>query len=300
MKSIKEKIIVFGASGFIGRLIAKDFREDFEVVLVTTSSDFKSTGCKVLQWNTQIIGGWAKELEGAKAVINLAGKSVNCRYTEENKNAIVGSRVDATRLIMKAIKATVNPPKVWLNASSATIYESEFVRPQTELNGTLGADFSPTVCKKWEEAFYEHDLPHTIQVALRMALVLGKDGGVLPEFIKLAKQGIGGKQGSGKQKVSWIAHDDLLRALRFLVENPKQRPVNLCSPNPVTNEEFMTWVRSRAKVSYGLNLKLWMLKIGSWLKQTETELLLKSRFVYPEVLLESGFRFKNEYLPKNI
>ena len=297
---MKYRIVIIGANGFLGELLAEGFREEYQVVLITRNPLFKVKGCITQQWDATSLGAWTERLEGAKAVINLAGKSVNCRYTAENKKRIIASRVGTTHLISEAIKCCKVPPEIWFNASSSTIYEDSMHQKQTEEAGVLGDDFSPVVCKKWEEALFKDKLSQTVQIALRMALVLDRKGGVLPEFIKLAEQGIGGKQGKGKQMVSWVSGTDLLRIIRFLINEPIQGVVNVCSPNPVTNSEFMTWVRGVAKVRFGLPLTRLMVKIGAWFRGTESELLFKSRFVYPEKLLKAGFVFTDEALPQTV
>ena len=296
MESTVRKIVVVGASGFIGKLLAKNFKRKFDVVLISRDPSFKVKGCKSVCWDAESLGVWVNEFEGAKAIINLSGKSVNCRYTEENRKLIIGSRTSTARLVREAIKECNRPPEVWLNASSATIYEHSLKEKQTENRGVFGEDFSPMVCKRWEEALFCEDLPDTVQVALRMALVLDVSGGVLPEFMKLAKQGLGGRQGNGKQLVSWISSNDLVRSIEFLINEPQQCAINICSPNPLSNNDFMSWVRLVAGVPFGLPILPWMIRVGAYFKGTETELLLKSRFVYPEVLLQAGFEFKNEKL----
>ncbi len=290
MKKKKKKIVLFGGSGFVGKLIQDRFEQDYELINISRYSTHSDR-----VWDGEHLGSWIKQLEGAFAIINLAGKSVNCRYTEHNKKAIITSRVNSTKVISEALKQVANPPKVWLNASSATIYEHNEHVPQTEKLGMLGDDFSPTVCKLWEKALFEKKLP-IVRTALRMALVLDKSGGVLPEFMKLAKQGLGGTQGKGDQKVSWLAAEDLLGTIKFLIENPQEGIINLAAPNPITNQQFMKFIRTKVRVNYGLRLYPWMVRLGAFFRQTEAELVLKSRYVIPERLEQTGYEFKIQKL----
>jgi uncharacterized protein (TIGR01777 family) len=234
---------------------------------------------------------WAAELEGCDLVVNLAGRSVNCRYTASNQREIFDSRTDATRVIGAAIAATVVPPKLWINASSATIYRHATDRPQDEYTGEIGEGFSVAVCKKWEDAFLSVRTPFTRKIAIRTAITLGH-GGVIVPYLRMLRCGLGGRQGSGRQMYSWVHIDDVARAIEYMLERDDLEGVfNVASPGPVSNECFMATLRRSARVRIGMPSPVWLLRLGAWLIGTETELLLKSRWVVPTRLQEAGFRF---------
>jgi uncharacterized protein (TIGR01777 family) len=233
-----------------------------------------------------------KALEGADLVLNLAGKSVDCRYNEKSKRAILYSRIETTRLIGEAITACKQPPGLWINSSTATIYRHAEDRPMTEDGGEIGKGFSVDVAKAWEKTFFDFSLPFTRQVALRMAIVLGKEGGVMKPLKRLVKLGLGGKQGKGTQMFSWVHIEDVFRIILLAMEHKQMEGVvNCSSPNPVTNNVLMDSLRNALHVQIGLPAPEWLLKIGAVLIRTETELILKSRWVVPERLLGAGFRF---------
>jgi hypothetical protein len=242
-------------------------------------------------------------LEGADAVINLAGRSVNCRYNPANRQDIIDSRVDSTRAIGEAIAKSTRPPRVWLQMSTATIYAHRFDAPNDETTGIIGGDeprvpetwrFSIDVAKAWETAAKEAELPATRQVLLRSAVVMSPDrGGVLDVMLGLIRRRLGGTNGSGRQFVSWIHDADFIRAIEWLLHHEDlSGPVNLASPNPLPNAEFMRTLRKTAGVPFGLPAMRWMLEIGAIFLHTETELILKSRRVVPGRLLDTGFPFE--------
>ncbi|MDP4218508.1 MAG: TIGR01777 family oxidoreductase, partial [Bacteroidota bacterium] len=229
--------------------------------------------------------------EGADLVINLAGKSVNCRYNAKNKKEILDSRIDATRAVGQAIREATVPPKVWINAASATIYRHAEDRPQDEYNGEFQQDFSVQVCKLWEKTFEEQRTPFTRRIVLRMAITLGR-GGVMTPLLTLLKFGLGGKQGNGKQMFSWIHIADLCRAVEWLADNRDAEGIyNVCSPFPLSNRTLLATLRKVTGHRMGLPAPGWLLKIGAALIGTETELILKSRWVLPSRLLKEGFDF---------
>lgn len=297
-----KKIVIFGANGFIGRSLSDYFSKAGDEVHVVQRKAKKVAYSKVFchLWDGKSLGEWVKCLEGADMLINLAGKSVDCRYTEKNKKAIFDSRTATTALIGKAINGCKNPPKLWLNSSSATIYPHSELIPNTESTNNFADDFSVQVCKKWEQTVYDANVKIPV-IIMRIAIVLGKEGGVFSYYKNLAKFGLGGKHGNGTQMFSWIHIRDLYRAIQFLYQNvqnqefvlnEKVQIFNLSAPNPLTNEELMRQLKQKVKVPFGLNLKEWMLDIGTFFMQTEKELLLKSRFVLPEKLLKNGFQFQ--------
>ena len=301
-----KKIVIAGGSGFIGEEMIKYFGKTNTLVILTrnvkqsknnrneyselAADDLKNTSYH--EWDAMTIGSWQKELEGADIIINLAGKSVNCRYTEKNKKAILSSRINSTKVLGEAISKTTEPPKLWINASSATIYRHATDRSQDEYTGEIKNNFSVQVCKQWEQTFYDQHTPFTRKVALRMAITIGP-GGVMIPYFNLLKFGLGGKQGSGKQMYSWVHIEDTCRMIEWINKHKElEGTYNCCSPNPLTNELFMETLRSVTKTKLGLPAFEWMLKLGAVLIGTETELVLKSRWVVPAKILETGFIFK--------
>lgn len=286
------KIILFGANGFMGQHLIAYFSKNNEVVAIQRTPQTDREQVRYVSWDGKNPGAWCQELEDADVVINLAGKSVDCRYTEANKAAIFSSRLDSTRAIGEAIRQCKVKPKVWLNAASATIYRHSF-EPMTESKGIIGEGFSVEVCKAWEKAFFEFRDLGVRQIALRTSIVLGNDGGVMVPFKNLTKFGFGGKMGDGRQLFSWIHIEDACRAIEFLVKQEDLSGVyNIAAPNPITNAAFMQALRKRYKRPFGLPLPKKLLEFGARIIQTETELILKSRYVIPEKLLNEGFHFK--------
>lgn len=298
-----EKIVIAGGSGFIGQALANWFGKENEVVILTRNSkeannlysnkqNSNSLNIRNVSWDGKSLGDWAKELDGASLVINLCGKSVNCRYTAKNKQAIFDSRTQPTQAIGEAIRKATVPPKLWVNAASATIYRHAEDRPQDEYNGEIQNDFSVQVCKVWEKTFCSERTPFTRKIALRTAVTLGEDGVMVP-YLNLIKFGLGGHQGSGRQMYSWVHEDDICRTIDWCFAHPQMEGVYNCSaPNPVTNHEFMKTLRQVAGHKFGLPAYKWMLKIGAAIIGTEPELLLKSRWVLSTKLQETGFRFQ--------
>ncbi|MFD1739786.1 TIGR01777 family oxidoreductase [Bacillus salitolerans] len=281
---MQKKIVLAGGTGFIGKYFQKKFRDlGYEVVVVSRNS------CDYVWDDTK---GIIEALEHSELLINLAGRSVDCRYNERNKKEIVTSRTETTEILGKALKACKNPPSLWINSSTATIYRHAEDRPMTEENGEIGTGFSVEVAKAWERSFFQFDLPETRQVALRISIVLGESGGVMTPFINLVKYGLGGAQGPGNQKFSWIHIEDLFRSVLFIQNNKSLSGVfNCASPNPITNRELMSQLRKVMGVRVGLPSPKWLLEVGAILIRTETELILKSRWVVPERLQQEGFHF---------
>jgi uncharacterized protein len=296
------RIVIAGGTGQIGRMLARHFFDQGHSVTVV-ARHAKPAPWRTVHWNGKRLGGWTVEIDGADAVINLAGRSVNCRYTDRNRQAILDSRVYATRAVGLAIEQAETPPAVWLNASTATIYRHSLDRPMDEGSGEIGGggtgadpswNFSVNVATAWEEALFEARTPGTRKVALRAAMVMSPDrGGIFDMLLRLARLGLGGRAGSGKQYVSWIHEADFLRSVDFLLARADlDGPVNIAAPAPLPNADFMRYLREAAGVPIGLPAARWMLEIGAWLLRTETELVLKSRRVVPQRLLDAGFVFE--------
>ncbi|HEY0029519.1 MAG TPA: TIGR01777 family oxidoreductase [Bacteroidia bacterium] len=288
------KLILAGGTGFLGQAIVDRFNSNgTEIIVLTRGGDRKDKNIRYIHWDGKTLDKWAAELEGTDVLVNLTGKSVDCRYTEKNKAEIISSRVNATKVLGDAISKTKNPPKVWMNAASATIYRYSEDTPMDEGQGETGSGFSVDVCKQWEDAFNAATTPTTRKIALRISMVLGKQGGVIPVLSKLVKVGLGGKMGSGKQFISWIHIDDFLNSIEWLIEHQQDSgPYNMASPEPISNKEFMRIMRGTLHRKIGLPATKWMLEIGAFFIRTETELILKSRRVVPGKLLKEGFMFK--------
>lgn len=298
-----EKIIIAGGTGFIGTALAHYFGKDNEVVILSRNiaeSANNKNGCehplpsnvRIIYWDGINGGAWEKELYGAAIIINLSGKSVNCRYTTKNKKLIFDSRTYPTKAIGNAIKKCTKPPKLWINAASATIYPHATTSPRDETFTEFENDFSVQVCREWEKVFEEQRTPFTRKVILRMCITLGS-GGIMTPYFNLLKFGLGGKQGNGNQMYTWIHVEDTCRIVEWLYENKEMEGTyNCCSPEAVSNKTFMKELQKATGHKFGLPAYTWMLKMGAAVIGTETELVLKSRWVVPAKLLKSGFTFK--------
>lgn len=296
------KIIIPGGSGQVGTILARALYAQGQEVVVLSRRP-KEAPWRTVVWDAETPGPWDTELENADAVINLAGRSVNCRYTRFNRREILESRVRSTHAVGKAIAQAAHPPRVWLQASTATIYAHRFDAPNDEATRILGGSepnvpetwrFSIDVATAWERALDESPTPHTRQVKMRSAIVMSADqGGAFDTLLGLVRHGLGGQSGNGRQYVSWIHEQDFVRAVQWLIEQDTMAgAVNLASPNPLPNDAFMYFLRQAWGARLGLPAADWMLEIGARFLHTETELILKSRRVVPGRLLESGFSFK--------
>jgi uncharacterized protein (TIGR01777 family) len=297
---MSRRIILAGGSGFLGQLLGRYLKTRGWEPIVLTRTPSSSAALKEVPWDAKTMGDWAPSLEGADAVINLAGRSVNCRYNPENRRAIIESRVDSTRALGAAIAQCKRPPQVWMNASTATIYRHTFGPPHDESSTDFAVtakardEFSVEVAQAWEKAFHESRTSHTRPVALRITLVFGTvDRGVFRILRRLARAGLGGKMANGRQFVSWIHDEDFCRAMEWILEHPELAgPINIAAPYPVTNAEMMRVLRQICGLPIGLPAAEWMLELGAFFLRTETELLLKSRRVVPGKLLANGFQFR--------
>ncbi|MFC0421013.1 epimerase [Glutamicibacter ardleyensis] len=304
------RAVLAGASGFIGeRLRSELLAQGYELSIIGRGGP--------IRWDEPSAVEHA--VNGAELLINLAGKNVGCRYNTKARNEILNSRVQTTRILHDAVSKATTPPKLWLNASTATIYRHSMDHPNTESTGRLGDGFSVDVARNWEREFLRGELPSTRRVALRMAIVLG-DGPASQKLLALAKWAVGGPQidgwwpshtryrgigpdptgpqrssfyrTRGQQRFSWIHLQDVIGAIRHIQDHPEiSGPVNLGSPQPVTNIELMAGLRRVAGRSFGLPAYRWMLEPAMFVLRVEPEMLLKSRWVLPEVLLESGYKF---------
>lgn len=300
------KIVIPGGTGQVGTILARAFHDSgHEVVVLSRRRENapRPQGWRVVWWDAATVGDWATEFEGADAVINLAGRSVNCRYNDANRRAIKNSRVDSTRAVGAAIAGCqTRPPRVWLQMSTATIYAHRYDAANDETTGIIGGAepdapdtwrFSLDVATSWEQAVDEADAPQTRKVKLRAAMVMSPDrGGVFDLLRRLVRYGLGGRAGDGRQYVSWIHEEDFVRAVRWLIEREELTgAVNLAAPNPVPNSAFMRALREASGVPFGLPATELMLEAGAFLLRSETELILKSRRVIPGKLIGSGFDF---------
>jgi len=296
---MKPRIVIAGGSGFLGRTLAAYFTARGQEVIILTRRTRRGVGpAREVQWDGATLGDWANELEGARALINLAGVSVNCRYHARNRRRMLDSRLDSTCVLGEAISRCANPPPVWLNSSTATIYRHTFGPPwdeEGEIGGCAEAKdiFSVQIATEWERVFNAASTPGTRKVALRSAMVMGHgENSVLPNLLRLARLGLGGSMGGGRQYVSWIHEVDFCRAIEWILSHESLTgPVNLAAPNPVTNRELMAFVRRVCGVPVGLPAPRWMLEVGAFFMRTETELIIKSRRVIPGKLAASGFTF---------
>ncbi|MFC8596752.1 epimerase [Isoptericola sp. NPDC057191] len=305
----RRRAVITGASGFLGTALAGDLvQQGYDVLRVGRDGPDA-------RWDDD--DALARVVDGADLLVNLAGKSVGCRYTDANRDEILRSRVATTRALHDAVTRAARPPRLWLNASTATIYRYALDRPQTEDDGELGTGFSVDVARSWEDAFFDGDLPATRRVALRMAIVLGGPASDL--LARVARLGAGGPQidgrwfghrryrgigdhptggpapthhSHGRQMFSWVHVDDVLRAVRFIDESGLSGPVNVAAPHPVDNRTFMAQLRRTVRMPVGIPAPRWLLEPAMWVLRNESELVLKSRWVLPARLQESGFEFR--------
>ncbi len=296
------KIVIPGGSGRVGRILCRALAPEHEVVVLTRAGAGKRPGVRYAAWDGKTLDSWGAEIDGADAVINLAGRDVDCRYTRSNLEEMLVSRVDSTRVVGEAIAASARPPRVWLQASTATIYSHHTEQPHDDVTGVLGGGepdlprvwkASIDIAKAWERTLGEADTPGTRRVAMRTAIVMSPDpGSPFRLILRLARLGLGGWWGDGRQYVSWVVDRDFVRAVRWLLRSDDlSGPVNIAAPGPLPQRDFVRAVRRAARAPIGLPAAKWMLEIGAFAMRTDTELILKSRRVVPRRIVESGFRF---------
>lgn len=301
------RIVLPGGSGQVGRVLARYFQARGHHVTVLTRLPY-AANWQTVAWNGETVGPWTEYLEGADVCINLTGRNVNCRYTPANRAAIYESRIHSTRLLGEVIGSLADPPRVWLNASTATIYRYAMDRSMDEATGELGGDewmstrrhvprrwnFSTRVAKEWEKEFFAAPTPRTRKVALRSAITLSPAAGnAFAILLKLVQFGLGGTQGNGRQYVSWIHEIDFARAIEFLIAREDMTgAVNVAAPNPLPNREFMEALRDAWGLPNGLPAPAPLIELAAVFLRTEAELVLKSRRVVPGRLLAAGFRFR--------
>ncbi|HSU13976.1 TIGR01777 family oxidoreductase [Longimicrobium sp.] len=295
------KVVIPGGSGQVGRVLAEVLRRRGDEVVVLGRGGRHRPG--VVDWDGRNLGAWADEVDGADAVINLAGRSVNCRYDKSNLAEMLASRVDSTRAVAQAIEAAARPPRVWLQASTATIYAHRFDAPNDEETGVIGGHepgapgywrFSIEIAQAWERELAAASTPRTRRVAMRMAIVMAPDrGGTFGILHRITRLGLGGAIAGGAQYISWIHDHDLARAVAWLLDREDiEGPVNLAAPEPLPQREFMRALRGAMGVPAGVPATRWMMEIAAFFHRTDTELLLKSRRVVPTRLLDAGFGFE--------
>lgn len=302
MRRQRLKVVIPGGSGSVGTVLGRHFHAAGDDVTVIARNIDSGATWRSLKWDGATLGPWTNAFDGADVVINLAGRSVNCRYTPENRKVIMESRTLTTRLVGEAISAAKRPPRVWMNASTATIYRHALDRPMDEKTGELGGSepgvpetwrFSIDVARAWEREFFDARADGVRKVALRMAIVMEPNpGSTFALLSKLVHAGLGGTNGNGRQMVSWLHDADLADMIEFLLARDDiDGIVNLSSPNPVPNRDFMRALRDAWGVKIGLPATEWMLQAGAFVMRSETELVLKSRWVLPTRMLEAGYRF---------
>ena len=299
------KVVIPGGTGQVGGLLRRALSaRGHDVVVLSRHPGALEPGIRHVEWDGRELGPWAAEVDGADAVVNLAGRTVSCRYTAENLQQMMDSRVESTRVVGAAIAGAASPPRVWLQMSTATIYADRRDAPNDEATGVLGGrepgvpdywEYSVRIARCWEAAQLEADVPGTRRVALRSAMVMSPDrGGVFDVLLRMARLGLGGAVAGGGQYVSWIHDHDFVRAIEVLLAREDlDGAVNLAAPEPLPQRDLMTDLRRAWGRRVGLPATAWMAEIGAWVLRTDTELLLKSRRVVPGRLLEAGFEFEH-------
>jgi uncharacterized protein (TIGR01777 family) len=282
---MKRKVVLAGGTGFIGQYLSQRFEEEgYDVVLISRQKEH-------LHWDNQ--AAIINALEGAYMLINLAGKPIKTKFTPQNKQELILSRTSTTTQLGNAVAACQQGPELWFNASGAHIYGTSQTQLHTELDPIDSTFFPAVMAAAWEDAFFAFDVPTTRQIALRISIVLGENGGVLAPYVQLSKWGLGGTQGDGKQAFSWIHLEDFYQSLLFMAAHPTIKgAVNLASPNSIPNKILMKSIRKALGMPIGLPAPSLGIKLGAALMGIESDLILKGLYVYPKVLIDAGFQFK--------
>ncbi|TSE11055.1 TIGR01777 family oxidoreductase [Aquimarina algiphila] len=288
-----KKIVIAAGTGFLGEVLVRYFKSKAETIIILTRGKSNTeNNIRFVHWDAKTIGDWAITLENADVLINMTGKSVDCRYTQKNKDLILNSRVASTAILGEAVNKCKNPPKTWLNSSTATIYRHSLDKEMNETDGEIGSGFSVDVATSWEKTFFNQQTLKTRKIALRTSIVLGKKGGAFPPILRLTKIGLGGKQGPGDQKLSWIHEVDFARSVEFIINNSHIKDViNIVAPKPSTNLVFMNTLNKIVKNPIAIPIPKPILELGARIIRTDTELILKSRNVIPSKLIDNGFQF---------
>ncbi|SMO83042.1 TIGR01777 family oxidoreductase [Melghirimyces algeriensis] len=290
---MNRKIVIPGGSGFLGQAFANDLASrNVQVTVLTRGQERTDGNIRYMKWDGKTMGSWIHELDGAKGIVNLTGKSVNCLYTKKNRKEILDSRLDSVQVLHQAIQTCDTPPEVFIQASSLAIFGN--TQNPCDENAPHGEGFSADVCKQWESAFFKENLPNTRQVALRIGFVLGKNGGALEPLQRLTKYGLGGTVGSGKQYISWIHMEDLKGMLRYILDHPTEGIYNATGPNPVTNRTFMETLRKAMGKGWAPPTPAPLVRLGAIIvMRSDPDLALHGRNCLPQRLLDEGFQFQH-------
>lgn len=289
-----KKIVIAGGTGFIGKNLTNFFLAKGYFVIILTREILNSNieNLKYLNWDGNSIDSWVDELNNSEAIINLSGKSIDCRHNEKNKISILKSRINSTKTIGNAIKRLNNPPKVWINASAISIYEPSTTEPNKIISDISKASFMQKTALEWEKAFFDFEFEHTKKLALRISLVLSNEDGVLPVLTKNSKMLLGGKQGNGNQKIAWIHIDDLISIIDYSIKNEISGIIDCVSPESTDNKNFNKSLNKALGIKFGINTPTILLKFACMLIGKEASLVLDSNFVIPKRLIDLKYEFK--------
>lgn len=297
-----KKLIIAGGTGFIGQALCNHFKKNYDKIVVLSRKENKiQDNIVYLLWDGKTTGVWAAEFENAHAVINLSGRSIDCRFTDKNKKEILSSRIVSTRIIGETILKCKNPPEIWINGSSAALYPNSEIIAMTEYSAQNASGFMAEVTRAWEKAAADFMLPTTRKFFVRTTLVYGAQGGVLPVLIKIVKKGLGGPMGTGSQKISWIHVEDFCRIIEWMLVNKNASGAyNMAAPQAVSNKKLMQVLRKKMGVLIGLPAPEFLIKVGAFFIRSEPELILDSRNIFPERLIKEGFEFNYHSIEESI
>ena len=292
----KPTIVIAGGTGFFGNYLINFFKKDYSIIVLTRKKSYLENEVKYVNWDGERQGGWLTCIDGAEVLINLSGKSINCKFTKENRGKLLSSRINSTKALVTGISSLKNPPKVFLNASSGSMYQLQD-RPNTESDVDFKNNFLSDMALKWEEEFFKNELPNTRRVALRISLILGKSGGIYEVLQQLTKLYLGGFVGSGKQMMSWIHFKDAVNAIEFIISHDDLNgSINFSTINTESNTNFMRKLRVSLNVRFGFPAPKIGLKLMSSIIDIEPSLVLNSVNFIPRKLLDNGFKFQYEKL----